>query len=305
MSSKRLMQNQTSNAATAGIGKCNQNLVIKNIDTDRGVIQPVCTSSPELFVKFVAVHRTALQETESVKKQYTKLLDAYGCLGVLQLNAGESTVLYLVLVTGCVSVGKISDSEVFRITQTSFVSLRNQSQDEERIAEVRKVLNSGTFYFSWSSSGEALDITLCAQRRRKMAATDNRFFCLLSKNLKVRIYKTVTLPVVLYGCETWTLTLREEQRLRMFENKVFRKIFGAKRDEVIGEWRKLHNAELHALYSSPDIIRNIKFRRLRWAGHVARMGESRNAYRVLVGRPEGKDLWGGRDVDEKIILKWI
>ncbi|KAJ4434100.1 hypothetical protein ANN_16420 [Periplaneta americana] len=111
---------------------------------------------------------------------------------------------------------------------------------------------------------------------------------LLSKNLKVRIYKTFILPVVLYGCETWTLTLREEHRLRVFENKVLRKIFGAKRDEVTGEWRKLHNTELHALYSSPDIIRNIKSRRLRWAGHVARMGESRNAYRVLVGRPEGK-----------------
>ncbi|KAJ4435504.1 hypothetical protein ANN_18120, partial [Periplaneta americana] len=108
------------------------------------------------------------------------------------------------------------------------------------------------------------------------------------KNLKVRIYKTVILPVVLYGCETWTVTLREEHRLRVFENKVLRKIFGAKRDEITGEWRKLHNAELHALYSSPDIIRNIKYRRLRWAGHVARMGESRNAYRVLVGRPEGK-----------------
>ncbi|KAJ4448643.1 hypothetical protein ANN_00033 [Periplaneta americana] len=111
---------------------------------------------------------------------------------------------------------------------------------------------------------------------------------LLSKNLKVRIYKTVILPVLLYGCETWTLTLREEHRFRVFENKVLRKIFGAKRDEVTGEWRKLHNTELHALYSSPDIIRNIKSRRLRWAGHVARMGESRNAYRVLVGRLEGK-----------------
>ncbi|KAJ4448580.1 hypothetical protein ANN_10599 [Periplaneta americana] len=111
---------------------------------------------------------------------------------------------------------------------------------------------------------------------------------LLSKNLKVRIYKTVILPVVLYCCETWTLTLREEHRLRAFENKVLRKIFGAKRDEVIGEWRKLHNTELQALYSSPDIIRNIKSRRLRWAGHVPRIGESRNAYTVLVGRAKGK-----------------
>ncbi|KAJ4443283.1 hypothetical protein ANN_04951 [Periplaneta americana] len=93
---------------------------------------------------------------------------------------------------------------------------------------------------------------------------------------------------ICYGCETWTITLREEHRLRVFENKMLRKIFGAKRDEVTREWRKLHNTELHALYSSPDIIRNIKSRRLRWAEHVARMGESRNAYRVLVGRPEGK-----------------
>ncbi|KAJ4444834.1 hypothetical protein ANN_06631 [Periplaneta americana] len=104
----------------------------------------------------------------------------------------------------------------------------------------------------------------------------------------IHVYCLENYPVVLYGCETWTLTLSEKQRLRVFENKVLRKIFGAKRDEVTGEWRKLHNAELHALYSSPDIIRNIKSRHLRWAGHVARMGESRNAYRVLVGRPEGK-----------------
>ncbi|KAJ4444090.1 hypothetical protein ANN_05879 [Periplaneta americana] len=111
---------------------------------------------------------------------------------------------------------------------------------------------------------------------------------LLSKNLEVRIYKTIILPVVQYGCETWTLALREEHRLRVFENKFLRKIFWAKRDEVTGEWRKLNNTELHALYSSPDIIRNNKSRRSRWAGHVARMGESRNAYRVLVRRPEGK-----------------
>ncbi|KAJ4431606.1 hypothetical protein ANN_20205 [Periplaneta americana] len=114
----------------------------------------------------------------------------------------------------------------------------------------------------------------------------------VKKNLKIRIYKTVILPVVLYGCETWPLTLREEQRFRVFENEVLTKIFGTKRDEVTGKWRKLHNAELHALYPSPDIIRNIKSRRLTWAGHVARMGESRNAYRMLVGRPEGKRRLG-------------
>ncbi|KAJ4444568.1 hypothetical protein ANN_06363 [Periplaneta americana] len=131
-------------------------------------------------------------------------------------------------------------------------------------------------------------ITLLESSKLQLSEALNIVYKSALKKLKGRIYKTVILPVVLYGCKTWTLTLREEHRLRVFENKVPRKIFGAKRDEVTGEWRKLHNTELHALYSSPDIIRNIKSRRLRWAGHVARMGESRNAYRVLVGRPEGK-----------------
>jgi hypothetical protein len=93
------------------------------------------------------------------------------------------------------------------------------------------------------------------------------------RNLKVKIYKTIILPVVLYGCETWSLTLREGHRLKVFENRVLRRIFGPKRDEVTGEWRMLHNGELHNLYSSPDIVRPIKSRRMGWAGHVARMGE--------------------------------
>jgi hypothetical protein len=103
---------------------------------------------------------------------------------------------------------------------------------------------------------------------------------LLPKNIKIRIYKTIILPVVLYGCGTWSLTLREEDRLR-----VLRRIFGQKRDEG---WRKLHNEELHNLYSSPSIIRMNKSRRMRWAVHVTLMGEKRNAYRILVGKPEGK-----------------
>ena len=82
--------------------------------------------------------------------------------------------------------------------------------------------------------------------------------------------------------------LREEHRLRVFEYKVLREIFGAKRDEITGEWNKLHNAELHALYSLPNIIGNLKSRRLRWAMHVAGMEQFRNAYRVLVGKPESK-----------------
>jgi hypothetical protein len=107
---------------------------------------------------------------------------------------------------------------------------------------------------------------------------------LLSKYLKIRIYRTIILAVVLYGCGTWSLTLREEH----FENRVLRRIFGTKRDEVTRELRKLHNEELRDLYASPSIIRIIKSWRMRWAGHVARMGKERNAYRLVVGKPEGK-----------------
>jgi hypothetical protein len=110
---------------------------------------------------------------------------------------------------------------------------------------------------------------------------------LISKNLKIKIYKTAIFPVVLYGCETWSLTLGGKHRLRVFENRVLRKIFGPKREED-GSRRKLHNHELHDLYSSLNIVRVIKSRRMKWAGHVALMGEERGAYRVLVERPEGK-----------------
>jgi len=109
-----------------------------------------------------------------------------------------------------------------------------------------------------------------------------------SKNLKIKIYKTIILPVVLYGCETWSLTLREERRLRVFENRVVRKIFGPKKGEVTREWRKLHKEELNNVYFSPNIFRVIKTRRMSCAGHVARIGEKRGVYRVLVGKPEGK-----------------
>ena len=120
-----------------------------------------------------------------------------------------------------------------------------------------------------------------------------------SKNLKIKIYRTIILPVVLYGCETWSLTLREERRLRVFENRVLRRVFGPKRDEVIGEWRKLHNEERMDLYSLPNIVRVVKSRRMRWAGHVARMGEGRGVHRVLVGKPEGKRPWG------RPRLRWV
>jgi hypothetical protein len=111
------------------------------------------------------------------------------------------------------------------------------------------------------------------------------------KNLKIKIYKTVIFPVMLYGCETLSLTLGKEHRLRVFENRVLMKIFGPKREED-GSWRELHNDELRDLYSSSNIVTVIKSRRIRWAGYVARVGEGRGAYRVLVGRPEGTRLLG-------------
>ena len=114
------------------------------------------------------------------------------------------------------------------------------------------------------------------------------FSRLLFKNLKIKIYRTIMLPVVLYGCEAWSLTMREKRKLRVFENMVLRRIFGPRRDEVMGEWRRLHNEELSDLYSSPNIVQVIKSRRMRRAGHVVHMGEERGACRVLVGKPEGK-----------------
>ena len=109
---------------------------------------------------------------------------------------------------------------------------------------------------------------------------------LLSKNVKIRVYRTLILPVVLYGCETWSLTLREERRLKVSENRVLRTILGPKRGEVTGEWRKLHNEELNELYFSSSILRVVKSRRMRWAGHVTRMGEGKSVYRVLMGKSE-------------------
>jgi hypothetical protein len=127
---------------------------------------------------------------------------------------------------------------------------------------------------------------------------------LLSRNLKVKIYRTIILPVVLYGCETWSLTVREEHRLMVFENRVLRRIFGPKRDDGTGEWRRLHNGQLHNFYSSPDIIRQIKSRRMRWAGNVACMGEGRNVYRVLMGKPEGKNHLKDQGIDGRMGSKW-
>jgi hypothetical protein len=104
---------------------------------------------------------------------------------------------------------------------------------------------------------------------------------MLSKNIQIRIYKTIFLSMVLYVCEIWPVTLGVEDGLRVFENRMLRRIFGLKRDVVMGGWRKRHYDELHNLYSSPSIIRMIKPKRVRW-GHVTLMTEKRNAYGILV-----------------------
>jgi hypothetical protein len=116
--------------------------------------------------------------------------------------------------------------------------------------------------------------------------------------LKIQIYIIIIFPVVLYGCETWSLTLREKRKLKVFENRMLR-IFWPKKDELTWEWRKLH------LYSSPIFVRVIKSRIMRWAGHVARMGEGTGVYRVLVWKPEGKRTLGRPRRRWEDILRWI
>jgi len=145
--------------------------------------------------------------------------------------------------------------EVFRYLGTT---LTNQNSIQE---EIKSRMNSGN---------------ACYHSVQNLLSSS-----LLSKNLKIN----TILPFLLYECETWSLTLREELRLRVFENRVLRRIFGPKRDEVTGEWKKLYTEKLSVLYYSPNIVRVIKSRRMRWVVRVARMEKWRDAYRVLVGKP--------------------
>uniref|UniRef100_A0A3Q2PRG9 Synaptojanin-1 n=1 Tax=Fundulus heteroclitus TaxID=8078 RepID=A0A3Q2PRG9_FUNHE len=150
-------------------------------------------SSP-LFVCLLAA-----AEKDAIKSTYTRIFDAYGILGVLRLNLGDSMLHSLVVVTGCSSVGKVQDSEVFRVTQTDFISLKNDPSDEDRIAEVRKVLNSGHFYFAWSATGVSMDLSLNAHRRILEDTTDNRFFWNQSLHLHLKHYGV--------NCDDWLLRL--------------------------------------------------------------------------------------------------
>ncbi|XP_062371252.1 synaptojanin-1 isoform X2 [Cinclus cinclus] len=138
-------------------------------------------------------------EKDTIKSTYSKVMDAYGLLGVLRLNLGDTLLHYLVLVTGCMSVGKIQDSEVFRVTSTELLSLRADPTDEDRVSEVRKVLNSGNFYFAWSATGASLDLSLSAHRSMQEHSTDNRFFWNQSLHLHLKHYGV--------NCDDWLLRL--------------------------------------------------------------------------------------------------
>jgi hypothetical protein len=210
------------------------------------------------------VRHDTLQNTET-------LLEASRDIG-LEINAKETK--YLIMSRHQNSVQnqntKIANESFETVTKLKYlgVTLTNQN-------DIHDEINSGL------NSRNA-----CYHSVRILLS-----FRLISKNLKIKIYKTVILPVVLYGCETWSLTLREEHNLMVSENRVLRRTFGPKREED-GSWRKLHNDELHSLYSSPNIVMVIKSRKTKWAGYVAHMGEGRGVYRVLVGRPESKTPLG-------------
>jgi hypothetical protein len=167
--------------------------------------------------------------------------------------------------------------------QSHNIKLDNKSF--ERVEQFRYL---GTTLTNQNSIQEEIKSRLKSGNACYHSVQDPLSSSLLSKNTKIKIYKTIILPVVLYGRETWSLTLREEHRLRLFEYMVLRRIFGPKRDEVTGEWRRPHNEELNDLYSSPSNSGVIKARIMRWAGHMERMRDRRGAYRVFVGRTEVK-----------------
>ncbi|XP_022065531.1 synaptojanin-1 isoform X8 [Acanthochromis polyacanthus] len=163
------------------------------------VIVETRTREECLMFESGAVAVLSAAEKEAIKSTYSKIVDAYGILGVLRLNLGDSMLHSLVVVTGCSSVGKVQDSEVFRVTQTDFISLKNDPGDEDRIAEVRKVLNSGHFYFAWSATGVSMDLSLNAHRRILEDTTDNRFFWNQSLHLHLKHYGV--------NCDDWLLRL--------------------------------------------------------------------------------------------------
>jgi len=205
---------------------------------------------------------------DTVKKNAEALVGATKEIG-LEVNAHKSNcvTVYRDQNAGRIQSMKVDNNSIERVEEFKYLgtTLTHQNSIQE---DIKSRLKSGN---------------ACYYSVRNLLSSR-----LLSKNLKIKIYRIIILPVVLYGCETWSLTLREERRLSVFENRVLSRVFGSKRDEVTGEWRKLYNEGLRDFYFLPNIVRVVKSRRMRWAGHVARMGEGRGVHKVLVGKPEGK-----------------
>jgi len=191
------------------------------------------------------------RSVDAVKKNAEALVAATKKIG-LEVNAHKTKYITVTRDqnAGRIHSMKIDNSSIERVEEFKYfgTTLTNQNSIQEEIMSRLKLGNA--CYFSVQN--------LLSSR-------------LLSKNLKIKIYRTIILRVGLYGCETWLLTFREESRLRVFETRMLRRLFGPKGDEVTGEWRKLHNEELRDLYSLPNIVQVFKSGRMRWAGHVARM----------------------------------
>jgi hypothetical protein len=203
----------------------------------------------------------------TIKENMQTLIEANRDIG-LEINAEKTK--YMIMSHNPNS----GQNQNVRITNESF----------ENVAQFKYL---GTTLTNWNDIHDELKSRLNSGNDCYHSVQNLLSSRLISNDLKIKIRRTVILPVVLYGCETWSLTLREEHRLRVFENRVLSRIFGSKRVED-RSWTKLHNDELHSLYSSLNIVRVIKSRRMRWPGHVACVGEGRNIYRVLVGEPERK-----------------
>jgi len=204
----------------------------------------------------------------TAKKNAETLVAATREIG-LEVNAHKTKymIVFRVQKARRIHSMKMDNSPIARVEEFKYLvtTLRNQNSIQKEIKSRLKLGNA--CYYS---------------------VQNLLFSSLLSKTLKIKIYRNIILLVVLYGCETWSLTLREERRLGVFENRVLRRVFGPKRDEVTEKWRKSHKEELRDLYSLSNIVRVVKSRRMRWAGHVVRMGEGRGVHRALVGKTKGK-----------------